>query len=104
MIYEWLAKSSDYIGIIGVTILLIAYFQLSTNRISSQSMHYQLFNFIGASCILFSLMFNFNLSSFVIELAWIIISLIGIYKIKSARRDASQKTDNLYRLNDAKKK
>ena len=61
--------------------LIIAYFLLSTNRMSSQSLNYQLLNFIGASLILFSLLFHFNLASFVIEVIWIIISLIGIYRI-----------------------
>lgn len=42
---------------------------------------YQLLNLAGALCILFSLLFNFNLASVILEITWISISLIGIYKI-----------------------
>ncbi|VVC75931.1 hypothetical protein AQUSIP_12320 [Aquicella siphonis] len=104
MIYDLLAKSSDAVGIAGVILLLIAYFQLSTNRISAQTMNYQLYNFTGALFILFSLLFHFNLSSFLIEFAWIIISLIGIYRIQAARRQNAGQAGNLYKLSDAKKK
>jgi predicted membrane protein len=78
---EFLNYIPDVIGMTGVFLLIIAYFLLSTNRMSSQSLKYQLLNLIGAIFILFSLFFNFNLSSFAIEMIWIIISLIGIYKI-----------------------
>jgi hypothetical protein len=78
---EFLTKTADLVGIFGVIMLLTAYFFLSINKFSSRGLNYQLFNLIGASCILYSLLFNFNLSAFMIELAWIIISLIGIYRI-----------------------
>ena len=78
---EFLNYISNTVGMVGVVLLIIAYFLLSTNRMSSQSLNYQLLNFIGASLILFSLLFHFNLASFVIEVIWIIISLIGIYRI-----------------------
>lgn len=81
MIYELLEKASNTVGLLGVCLLLIAYFLLSTNRMSAQSISYQLYNLAGAVLILFSLCFHFNLASFVIELAWITISLIGIYRI-----------------------
>lgn len=80
MIVELFEKSADTVGIIGVIFLLLAYFLLSTNKISSQSLSYQLYNLFGASLILFSLFFSWNLSAALIEVAWIIISLIGIYR------------------------
>jgi predicted membrane protein len=104
MIIDFFKEISDTIGIIGVVLLLLVYFLLSTNRISSKQMAYQLFNLAGASCILFSLLFHFNLASILLEIAWISISATGIYKIRAARQ--KQKTSqsmNVYSFNEKKK-
>lgn len=79
--YSFLYDSSNYVGMIGVIIILIAYFLLSTGKWIADSMRYQLLNLIGAWLILFSLFFHWNLSSVVIEIAWILISLLGIYRL-----------------------
>jgi hypothetical protein len=84
--YETFLKLSDPVGIIGVIILLIAYFGLSTERLKSNSLTYQFLNFIAAWLILFSLYFHWNTPSALIELAWIIISVIGIYRILYKKR------------------
>ena len=70
---------------------------------SSQSLSYQLCNLIGAVCIFYSLIFNFNLSSFAIETAWIIISLIGIRRILTARNKSKTEVSNIIRLGDVRK-
>lgn len=77
-IHQTLFAMSNNIGLVGVAILLLAYLLLSTGRMPSNSMKYQLLNFFGAWLILFSLFFHWNLASFVIEAAWIVISLIGM--------------------------
>ena len=82
--YEVISSISDVVGIIGVILILIAYYLLSVGRWSAEGMVYQFLNFIGAWMILFSLYFHWNLSSVVIEVAWIFISVIGMvraYKI-----------------------
>lgn len=81
MLIEFLTKTADVIGIIGVFLLLLSYFLLNTERMSSKSMRYQLLNFFGAALIMYSLVFDFNLSAFVIEIAWMTISLIGMLRI-----------------------
>ncbi len=78
---DLLARMPDAIGLLGVVLLLIAYYLLSVNKMSADSLAYQLYNLIGAVLILISLFFHWNLSSVVIEIAWIIISLIGICRI-----------------------
>jgi len=37
-------------------------------------------NAVGASLIIISLIFNFNLSAFVMEAIWVVISLFGLYR------------------------
>jgi len=74
--YQWY----DFIGNIGVFMILIAYFMLQVNRINNHSLTFSLMNFCGALLILVSLYFDFNLSAFVIELFWLLISLYGMCK------------------------
>jgi hypothetical protein len=75
----------DFAGIIGVVILIVTYLLLQLNRLESNRVSYSLLNAIGATLIAFSLLFKFNLSAFVIEIFWIIISLLGIYRSLRAR-------------------
>lgn len=79
--YDLLEKIADPIGLIGVLIILIAYFLLSIDKWSAMTIKYQSINLVGALLILYSLFFHWNLSSVVIEIAWAFISLIGIYRI-----------------------
>lgn len=83
--YDLLMKISDPIGIIGVILLLAAYFGLSAGRLKANSLKYQFLNFVAAWLILFSLYFHWNTPSALIEIAWIAISLVGIYRIFSSK-------------------
>lgn len=85
--YDLLMKLSDPVGIIGVVIILIAYYLLSIGRWPADSLRYQWVNFLGAWMILFSLYFHWNTASVLIEVAWIIISLIGIIRIYFPRKN-----------------
>lgn len=85
--HDLLVKASDPVGIIGVIILLTAYFGLSAGRLKSDSLRYQFLNFTAAWLILFSLLFHWNTPSALIEVAWIIISLVGIYRILSTKKN-----------------
>jgi len=68
----------DIIGNLGVILIVGSYLLLQINRITSTSLSYSIMNLLGASFVLLSLIQNFNLSAFIIELFWIGISLIGI--------------------------
>jgi hypothetical protein len=77
---------ADVIGIVGVIMILIAYYFLSVGKWISDSMLYQVLNFVGAWLILFSLYFHWNFSSVVIEIAWIIISVMGMVRVVRLRK------------------
>jgi hypothetical protein len=70
----------DFIGNIGVVLLMIAYLLLQINKLKSDSLAYSLLNAVGASFIILSLLANFNLSAFVIEVFWVLISCVGILR------------------------
>jgi len=81
---QLMSNLSDKIGLLGVAFILLAYLLLSTAKIQSNSLKYHLLNFTGAWLILFSLYFHWNLASVVIEVAWIMISVVGIYRVVKA--------------------
>ncbi|MEM9950762.1 MAG: hypothetical protein AAF846_04125 [Chloroflexota bacterium] len=70
----------NIIGTIGVALILITYFLLQTNRIQSDELRYSILNFLGSGMILISLFYEFNLPSFIVEVAWVLISLMGIIR------------------------
>ncbi len=74
----------DVVGSGGVMLILVAYFLLQTERWSGQSVGYSLVNLVGSLMITVSLIYDFNLSSFIIEMAWIAISIYGIVRARRA--------------------
>ncbi len=76
----------DVVGLAGVAMLLGTYFALQIDRISSQSLAYSVLNGISAVLILISLLYTFNWASFIIEIFWISISLVGIARWLQRRK------------------
>ena len=70
----------DLVGNIGVLILMVTYLLLQLNRIRSDELTYSLLNAVGASFIVVSLLVDFNLSALLIEVFWVLISFVGIYR------------------------
>jgi hypothetical protein len=81
-LYALLEWVPDLIGCIGASIILVAYALLQTKRIYADSFNYLFLNFIGAVLILVSLLYAWNLAAVAMEFAWMIISLVGIIKLK----------------------
>ena len=72
--YEW----HDFVGNLGVLCILGTYLGLQLGRMSATGYLYSAVNGLGAVLIMISLMYDFNLSSFIIEVFWLIISIIGM--------------------------
>lgn len=72
---------ANAVGMVGVFITLLAYFLLNINKMSSEDMHYLLMNFIGSSLVLMSLLVYWNISAIILESAWALVSLLGIYRV-----------------------
>lgn len=66
------------IGLIGVLMILAAYFLLQVGKVTAYALRYLLLNLIGATAVLFSLLRFWNLPSFVIESAWVAVSVYGL--------------------------
>jgi hypothetical protein len=76
----------DLIGFIGVLLIIVAYLLLQLDKLPSLSPSYSLLNAAGALLIIVSLIFRFNLSAFLVEVFWFLISLFGLTKSLIARK------------------
>lgn len=82
MDYQW----HDLVGNVGVALILLCYFLAQSGRMTMMNPAYSLMNGLGALLILVSLLYDFNLSSFVIEIAWLVISGYGLMRWYRMRR------------------
>ena len=71
------------IGLLGASLALLAYFLISTGKLRSDQMAFPLLNMIGSMGILVSLYWQFNLPSAMINAIWVVISIVGIWRILS---------------------
>lgn len=76
MDYSWF----DMVGNVGVLLMVIAYLLLQLEKVSSSATSYLLLNAVGAVMVITSLTFRFNLSAFLMEAFWLLISLFGLAK------------------------
>ncbi len=79
---DWLTLTfaSNVVGVAGVSLLLLAFFLVSTNRVTGQDWRFHALNGVGAFLHLLSLYVFWNLASFIIEIFWIAISCYGLWQ------------------------
>ncbi len=81
---------ADFVGLIGVAAYLSAYGLLQLGMLKIEDLRYVTLNGVGALAILYSLMFSFNLSSFITQVAWLIFTIVGYIRSRSKRVSANQ--------------
>ena len=70
----------DFVGNVGVVMILTTYFLVQIRKLEATGVTYMGFNVLGATLILYSLLFEFNLSAFIIEIVWALISVVGFQR------------------------
>lgn len=83
---------ADFVGLVGVAAYVSAYGLLQLGRLKVEDGYYALLNGIGALAILYSLIFEFNLPSFITQTAWLIFTVVGYARLrhKGARSQAAK--------------
>ena len=76
----------DWFGLLGVSLILLAYYLLQAGRIRGDALLHQVLNAAGALLLLVSLLYAFNLSAFLMELAWFALSIYGMVRGYKRRR------------------
>ena len=75
----------DFAGNIGVVLMVLAYLLIQAEKIRSRDLSYSLMNGAGALLVVVSLLYRFNLSAFLVESLWFVISVYGLFKFASRR-------------------
>ncbi|MDA0782303.1 MAG: hypothetical protein PQ612_07765 [Rickettsiales bacterium] len=70
----------NIIGTCGVTLILLAYFMIQSDRLHKHSFAYSFMNLVGSLLIFISLLHTWNLPSVIIEVFWFLISAYGLVK------------------------
>jgi hypothetical protein len=73
------------VGTVGVLLIIVAYALLQLDKLSSSAVSFSLLNAAGAGLIIVSLLFNFNLSAFMMESFWFMLSLFGAVRRMTLR-------------------
>ncbi|NMW25141.1 hypothetical protein HFP05_12500 [Rhodanobacter denitrificans] len=82
----------DWAGYLGVALVLLAFFLLQERKLQGSGLVYQLMNVLGAIGVMLSLGFgNFNLSAFVMQVAWLLIGGYGIVRGIKRRRETHER-------------
>jgi len=66
--------------------MLIAYALSASGRVRVDAWPALTANLIGASLVLISLLFKFNLAAFVMEGAWAVVALFGLVRLVLKKR------------------
>lgn len=76
---------ADIVGNIGVVCFLAGFFLLQKERLRHDDLVYLGLNLSGAVLLMGSLLIHWNLSAFLLEAAWALISMYGIYQSLNKR-------------------
>ena len=77
----------DFIGYIGVALLIVTYALLQTDRIDLNGLWYSFKNMIVAVLVTVSLLYTMNNASKVIEVFWFIISVYGLIQYSKRKEN-----------------
>ncbi len=78
---------ADTLGVLGAALVMVAYALNQAGRLASGDVRFPAANLAGSVLILISLVFAFNLPSFVIEVFWIAISVYGVWRARAMRKE-----------------
>jgi hypothetical protein len=73
-------------GLLGVVLMLAAYAAAQLRRLDPLKAPALLMNLAGASLVILSLTRRFNLAAFVMESAWALVALYGLFRLALTRR------------------
>lgn len=74
--YQW----HDFVGNLGVVCVVGTYALLQLNRLDDNHPLYSLLNGVGAMLLAASIIVDFNLSAFVLQIVWLFLSGYGLWK------------------------
>ncbi|MCY4180032.1 MAG: hypothetical protein OXC60_05890 [Litoreibacter sp.] len=77
------------VGVLGFVTYMGAFAALQMGRLDGNGVAYALLNVVAAGLVLVSLLSAFNLASMLIQISWIVIGGVGIWRHLARARDRS---------------
>lgn len=77
------------IGLCGSALIVFAYFYGNVLK-KPLGLTYNFMNIAGSLLLAFSLTINVNWAAFSLQIVWIVISLIGIWRVLQERKEAQE--------------
>ena len=77
---------SNITGWIGMTLIVLAYFLLSTKKLTARSWIYHLMNFLGGAGIVMNTLINKAWPAMALNILWAFIAIISIIKILKKKK------------------
>lgn len=71
----------DIAGLVGVALMLIAYAMSALGKLDPTRAPALTANLIGAALVIYSLHYAWNISSFVLEVAWFAVAAVGLVRL-----------------------
>jgi len=75
----------DIAGVIGSVIVIVAYFATQAGWFAVNDPRFAWANLVGAVLIIVSLLMDFNLAAFIVEIFWFLISVFGLARYYAQR-------------------
>jgi uncharacterized membrane protein len=73
------------VGLVGVLAYLHAYALAQLQVLAITDWRYALLNIVGGVLVMYSLLWSFNLASFVAQAFWMLFTIIGLVKARRMR-------------------
>lgn len=90
----------DAIGVAGFGLYVLTYSLLTFQRVQSSDVSYFILNGLAAAMVLIGLMSAFNLASALIQIFWIVISIVAVYlRLRAPRTSTFDQTNSLQNPN-----
>lgn len=80
----------DYVGWLGGLLVVIAYFMISSGKITSKSVLFQTLNIVGSVFLIINTYAKGAYPSTVVNIIWVGIALYGFYRIWADRKDKTE--------------
>ena len=78
----------EIVGLVGAALILGAYAGVQLKKLDPHRPPALLLNLFGAALVIVSLLYEFNLAAFLLEAAWVLIALWGLFSWLRGRRRA----------------
>jgi hypothetical protein len=79
---------ADIVGLIGAFAYLLGYALIQLRVLTIDDGRYALLNIIGGVALIYSLWWNFNLGSFISQVAWLAFTIFGYWRSRIERARA----------------